>query len=72
MLRRLSPAHARSVSGQPLGGVVIILGLVLLLLGFLLKVPLLYTLGAILLVIGVVLLILGSIGRPLAGRRHYF
>jgi len=51
---------------------VIIFGVVLLLLGFLLKVSILYTIGAILLVIGLVLLVLGSIGRPLAGRRHYY
>ena len=48
------------------------LGLILLVLGFLLKSPLLYIFGAILLVVGVVLIILGSIGRPVGGRRHYF
>jgi hypothetical protein len=51
---------------------VIILGVILLVLGLLLSVPILYTLGIILLVIGVILYILGSVGRPLAGRRHYW
>jgi hypothetical protein len=51
---------------------VIILGLVLLVVGFLLKIQLLYILGGILLVVGVVLLILGSTGRAIGGRRHYF
>jgi hypothetical protein len=41
-------------------------------LGFLFKVGILTTLGIILLVIGAVLAILGGVGRPVAGRRHYF
>jgi uncharacterized membrane protein HdeD (DUF308 family) len=60
------------VSGHALGGIMIILGVILLLLGWLLKITLLYYVGAILLVIGLVLLVLGSVGRPLAGRRHYW
>jgi len=51
---------------------VIILGLVLLLLGFLLKVSLLWTIGIILLVVGAVLLLMGSMGRAVGGRKHYF
>ena len=50
----------------------IILGLVLLLLGFLLKVAILTTIGIIVLVVGLVLLLLGSTGRAVGGRRHYF
>lgn len=45
----------------------IVLGLILLLLGYLLNISLLYTLGAILLVIGLVLLVLGTAG-PVNGR----
>jgi hypothetical protein len=51
---------------------VIILGIILLVLGFLLHISILWTLGIILLVIGAVLYVLGSIGRPVAGRRHYW
>jgi hypothetical protein len=51
---------------------VITLGVVLLLLGFLLGIPILWTLGVILLVIGVVLWIMGSVGREIGGRRHYY
>lgn len=40
----------------------IILGVILLLLGFLLKISLLYTIGVILLVVGLVLLLLGRTG----------
>ena len=50
----------------------IVLGIVLLLLGLLFHVSLLWTLGVIVLVIGAVLYVLGSVGRPVAGRRHYW
>ena len=47
-------------------------GLILLLIGFLLGVPILWTIGMILLIVGVVLWILGSTGRAVGGRRHYY
>jgi hypothetical protein len=50
----------------------ILIGIVLLLLGFLLAIPILWTLGIIVLVIGLILLCLGSFGHPLGGRRHYW
>jgi len=50
----------------------IILGLVLLVAGFLLKISILWTIGIIVLIIGVVLAIMGSAGRAVGGRRHYF
>jgi hypothetical protein len=50
----------------------IVLGVILLVLGYLLQVPVLWTIGIILLVIGAVLWIAGSLGRPVAGRRHYW
>jgi hypothetical protein len=50
----------------------LILGLILLLLGFLLSVPILWTLGIILLVVGAVLFLLGSTGRQVGGRKHWF
>ncbi len=50
----------------------IILGLVLLIAGFLLKISILWTIGIILLVVGAILAILGSTGRAVGGRRHYF
>jgi hypothetical protein len=54
------------------GGSVLILGLVLLIIGWLTNIGILVTLGIILLVIGAVLWILGSMGRPVGGRRHYW
>lgn len=50
----------------------IILGLVLLLLGFLLHLSILWTVGIIVLIVGVIFMALGSAGRPVAGRRHYW
>jgi hypothetical protein len=50
----------------------IALGIVLLILGYVLPVPILITLGWILVVIGVVFFILGSVGRPVAGRKVWF
>jgi hypothetical protein len=50
----------------------IVLGVILLILGFVFGIHLLWVLGIILLVIGAILWIMGSVGRPLAGRRHYY
>ncbi|MEV6275387.1 DUF6131 family protein [Nocardia sp. NPDC051832] len=50
----------------------IVLGLVLLVVGWLLGIPLLTTAGIIVLIIGLVLMIAGSVGRPVGGRRHYY
>lgn len=49
----------------------IVLGVILLIVGYLLPIPILYTLGWILVVIGVVLFILGAVGRPVGGRTWY-
>ncbi|MFE3800424.1 hypothetical protein KHQ06_26175 [Nocardia tengchongensis] len=50
----------------------IILGLILLIVGFLLGIPILTTIGIILLIVGAVLLVLGRVGRPVGGRSHYY
>jgi len=50
----------------------IILGIILLILGFVLGVPILWTIGIILVVIGVILMILGAGGRAIGGRRHWY
>jgi Family of unknown function (DUF6131) len=51
---------------------VIVLGIILLILGYVLIVPILETLGIILLLVGVVLYILGEFGRPVGGRRGWY
>jgi uncharacterized membrane protein HdeD (DUF308 family) len=50
----------------------IILGIVLLLIGFLAKIAILWTLGIFALLAGLILLLLGSTGRAVRGRRHYW
>jgi hypothetical protein len=50
----------------------IVLGIILLIIGFVAKIAILWTIGIILLVIGAVLVILGSMGRAVGGRRHYY
>ena len=50
----------------------IVLGVVLLLIGFLAGIPILWTLGLIALVIGIVLALLGATGRSVGGRAHYW
>jgi len=50
----------------------IILGLVLLLIGVLVGIPILYTLGVVLLIVGLVLMRVGRSGTAFAGRRHYW
>jgi hypothetical protein len=48
------------------------LGIILLILGFVLKVGILGDIGVVLLVIGAVLWVLGSVGRPVGGRRYWY
>jgi hypothetical protein len=51
---------------------VIVLGVVLLLLGWLLGVSILWILGLILLLVGLVLALLGGMDRAVGPRRHYW
>jgi hypothetical protein len=50
----------------------IILGIVLLIIGFVVKIAILWTIGIIVLLIGLVLAVLGMVGHAVGGRRHYF
>ena len=54
------------------GGAVVTFGVVLMIIGFLLGVPVLWSIGVLLLVIGLVFWVLGSIGHAVGGRRHYY
>ena len=54
------------------GAMVIILGLILLIIGYVAGISLLYYIGVILLIVGVVLLVLGRTGRAVGGRAHWF
>ncbi|WP_308312686.1 DUF6131 family protein [Streptomyces sp. ISL-11] len=50
----------------------IVLGVVLLILGFVTGISLLWTIGIVLIVVGAVLFLLGSVGHAIGGRRHYW
>jgi hypothetical protein len=50
----------------------IILGLVLLIIGFVVKIAILWSIGIVVLVIGLILALLGATGRAVGGRRHYW
>ena len=48
------------------------LPLALLIVGFIAKIPILWSLGILLVVIGAILELLGIAGRAVGGRRHYY
>ncbi|MDD7813449.1 DUF6131 family protein [Mycolicibacter sinensis] len=50
----------------------IVLGVLLLILGFVFGIQILWSIGIVLLVIGAILWILGSVGRPVGGRRYWY
>lgn len=50
----------------------IILGIILLVLGFVFAIHILWILGIVALVIGLALLALGSAGRAVGGRNHWY
>jgi hypothetical protein len=52
--------------------VVIVLGLILMVIGFVASIPILWTLGIIVLVIGLILFVLGSMGRQVGGRKYWY
>jgi Family of unknown function (DUF6131) len=50
----------------------VILGIILLVLGFVLKIAILWSIGILVLVVGLILVLLGAIGHAVGGRRHYW
>ena len=50
----------------------IILGVILLIIGFVAKIAIIWTIGIIAVVIGAILAVLGGLGHAVGGRRHYF
>jgi hypothetical protein len=50
----------------------IILGIILLIIGFIAKIAIVWTIGIIVLVVGAILAVLGMAGHAVGGRRHYF
>jgi hypothetical protein len=50
----------------------IILGIILLIIGFVAKIAIIWTIGIIVLIVGAILALLGMLGHAVGGRRHYF
>ncbi|HEY1626285.1 MAG TPA: DUF6131 family protein [Streptosporangiaceae bacterium] len=50
----------------------IVLGIILLIIGFVAKIAILWTVGIIVVVVGAILALLGTTGHAVRGRRHYF
>jgi hypothetical protein len=51
---------------------VIILGIILLVIGFVAKIAIIWTIGIIVVVVGAILALLGMAGHAVGGRRHYY
>lgn len=67
-MHKVLPPRTNRTKGEH----VIILGAILLILGFILDIPILWTIGIVLLVVGVILYVLGAAGRTIGGRKHWF
>lgn len=52
--------------------IVITLGVILLIIGFIAGVPILWSIGIVLVLVGVIFELLGAAGRAVGGRRHYY
>ncbi|TDU74084.1 MULTISPECIES: DUF6131 family protein [unclassified Streptomyces] len=50
----------------------IILGVILLIIGFVAGISILWTIGLILVVVGLILWLLGAVGHAVGGRKHYW
>jgi uncharacterized membrane protein HdeD (DUF308 family) len=51
---------------------VILLGVILLIIGFVAKIAIVWTIGIVVLVIGAILFVLGAVGREVGGRKHWY
>jgi hypothetical protein len=49
-----------------------VLGVILVVIGFVVGIPALYTIGLVLAVAGVALAVLGGTGRRIGGRAHWY
>ena len=50
----------------------IVLGIILLVIGFVAKISILWTVGIILVIVGAVLALMGRSGRMVGNRKHWF
>jgi hypothetical protein len=68
----LQAAASRTTANHLLGALMIILGVILLIIGFVAGIAILWTIGIIVVVVGVALALLGMAGHAVGGRRHYY
>lgn len=68
----LAPLQAERKPSVQLEDTMIVLGVILLIVGFLTSISILWTIGIILVVIGVILWIVGALGHSVGGRKHYW
>jgi hypothetical protein len=50
----------------------VVLGIILLVVGFVTGLAILWTIGIVLVALGAILWLLGAMGHAVAGRRHYW
>ncbi len=50
----------------------IVLGIILLIIGFVAKIAIIWTIGVIVIVVGAVFAVLGFAGREIGGRKHWY
>lgn len=50
----------------------IVIGIILLIIGFVAKIAIVWTIGIVVLLVGAILALLGMMGHAVGGRRHYF
>lgn len=50
----------------------IVLGLILLIVGYLLHISILWTIGIIVLIVWIIFLVLGQMGRAVGGRKYWY
>jgi Family of unknown function (DUF6131) len=50
----------------------IILGVILLIIGFVTGIAIIWTIGIVVVVVGLILALLGLAGHAVGGRRHYY
>ena len=59
-------------AGERRGNVMIILGIILIIVGYIVPISVVAYIGWILLVVGLILTVLGMVGRGIGGRKTYF
>jgi hypothetical protein len=50
----------------------IILGIILLIIGFVAKIAIIWTIGIVVLVLGLIAVLLGTMGHAIGGRKHFW